>query len=107
MIAVTYYRERDLLTVKGHAKSADYGKDLICAAVSALALTLGGNVEYMADSGCVTEPVVRLEEGDAQISCKPLSRFRAVVRQTFLSVCVGFELLAKKYPEYISFTFLG
>ena len=43
MIEVTYYREHNRLVVTGHAQSNEYGKDLICASASILALTLGAN----------------------------------------------------------------
>lgn len=107
MIEVIYYREHNRLTVTGHARSDEYGKDLICAAASILALTLGANVGHMADSGCVVEPIVKLEEGNAEISCKAKARYRESVRQTFMSVCVGFEILATKYPAYISYAVRG
>lgn len=107
MIEVTYYREHNRLTVTGHAKSDEYGKDLICASASILALTLGANVGHMADSGCVTEPIVKLEKGNAEISCKPKTRYQKSVRQTFMSVCVGFEILATKWPDYISYAVRG
>lgn len=107
MIEVIYYREHNRLTVTGHAKSDEYGKDLICASASILALTLGANVGNMADSGCVVDPVVKLEEGNAEISCKAKARYRESVRQTFMSVCVGFEILADKFPDYISYAVRG
>lgn len=107
MIEVTYYREHNRMTVTGHAQSNEYGKDLICASASILALTLGANVGHMADSGCVTEPIVKLEEGNAEISCKAKARYRESVRQTFMSVCVGFEILATKWPDYISYSVRG
>lgn len=107
MIEVNYYREHNRLTVTGHAKSDEYGRDLICASASILALTLGANVGHMADSGCVTEPIVKLEDGNAEICCKAKARYRESVRQTFMSVCVGFEILATKFPEYISYCVHG
>lgn len=107
MIEVTYYREHNRLTVTGHARSDEYGKDLICASASILALTLGANVGHMADSGCVTEPIVRLEEGNAEISCNARTRYRDSVKQVFMSVCAGFEILASKYPAYISYCVRG
>lgn len=107
MIEVNYYREHNRLTVKGHAQSNEPGRDLICSACSILALTMAANVGHMEESGAVTEPVVILEEGNAQISCKPRARFRDSVKQTFVSVCVGFEILAQKYPEYISYSVHG
>lgn len=107
MIEVIYYREHNRLTVTGHARSDEYGKDLICASASVLALTLGANVGHMEDSGCVTETIVKIEEGNAEISCRPKARYRESVRQTFMSVCVGFEILASKWPEYISYSVRG
>ena len=107
MIEVTYYREHNRLTVTGHAKSDEYGKDLICSAASILALTLSTNVAHMYDSGCVTEPITKVEEGNAEISCRAKARYRESVRQTFMSVCVGFEILAAKFPQYISYAVRG
>lgn len=107
MIEVVYYREHNRLTVKGHARSAEPGRDLICASCSILALTMAANVGHMSDSGCVTDAVTTLEEGNAEISCKPKARFRDSVKQTFMSVCVGFEILAHKYPAYISYDVRG
>ena len=107
MIEVIYHREHNRLTVKGHAQSNEYGKDLVCAGVSALALTMAANVGNMAAKGYVKEPVTRLEPGDAEISCKARTRYRESVRQVFMSVCVGFEILADQYPDYISYSVLG
>lgn len=107
MIEVTYYREHNRLTVQGHAKSDEYGRDLICAAASTLALTLGANVGHMVDSGCAVNPVVKLEEGNAEISCQPKARYRHSVRQVFMAVCVGFEVLAAQWPDYISYEVRG
>ena len=107
MIEVVYYREHNRLTITGHAHSDEYGKDLICAAVSALALTLSANVGNMAAKDYVREPVTRLDPGDAEISCKARTRFRQSVRQVFMSVCVGFEIMADRYPEYISYSVRG
>lgn len=107
MIEVVYYREHNRLTVKGHARSDEPGRDLICAACSILTLTMAANVGHMAGSGCVTDAVTNLEEGNAEISCRPRARYRDSVKQTFMSVCVGFEILAEKYPDYISYDVRG
>lgn len=107
MIEVIYNRAENHVTVTGHAHSDEYGRDLICSAASILTLTLGANVEHMYDSGCVDEPVMKLEEGNAEISCKAVDAYRDSVRQTFMSVCVGFEILASKWPDYISYSVRG
>lgn len=107
MIEVVYYREHNRLTVKGHAQSNEPGRDLICSACSILALTMAANVTHMDASGCVTDGVIILQDGNAEISCKPKARFKDSVKQTFVSVCVGFEILADKFPDYISYAVRG
>ena len=107
MIRVTYYRQYNRVTVEGHAGSGPKGHDLICAAVSALALTLAGNVFYMETQEAVYGVVTKLEEGNAEIQCTPYRRYKDSVAQIFRSICVGFELLATKYPENIFYEVRG
>lgn len=103
MIQATYYRKYNRLTVTGHANSAEYGHDLVCASASMLAYTLAANVANMADNGQVREPIIKNNDGDTEISCNPRHNLKASVTLVFDSVCVGFELLAHDYPEYIKY----
>lgn len=107
MIHVTYYREYNRVTVEGHAGAGPEGHDLVCAAASAIALTLAGNVSYMEAQEAVHDTIIRLDEGNAEIQCTPYRRYKASVEQIFRAVCVGFELLATKYPEHISYVVRG
>ena len=103
MIQAVYYRKYNRLTVTGHANSDEPGHDLVCASASMLAYTLAANVANMADHGQVRETIIKNDPGDAEISCNPRHNLKATVTLVFDSVCVGFELLAKDYPEYISY----
>ena len=103
MIQVVYHRNFNRLTVTGHAGAAEPGHDLVCASASMLAYTLAANVANMADAGQVREPIIRNNEGDTEISCNPRHNLKASVTLVFDSVCVGFELLAHDYPEYVSY----
>ena len=103
MIQAIYYRKYNRLTVCGHAGSAEKGHDLVCASASMLAYTLAANVANMADNGQVREPIMEMEEGNTVVSCKPRSNLKASVTLVFDSICVGFDLLAHEYPEYISY----
>ena len=103
MIQAIYYRKYNRLTVTGHAGAAEPGHDLVCASASMLAYTLAANVANMADNGQVREPIVKMDEGDTEISCNPRHNLKASVTLVFDSVCVGFELLAHDYPEYIKY----
>ena len=107
MIHVIYHRQFNRVTVEGHAGSGPEGHDLVCAAVSALALTLAGNVSYMEAQEAVHGVIMKLDEGNAEIQCTPYRRYKDSVEQIFRSICVGFELLATKYPEKISYSVMG
>jgi uncharacterized protein YsxB (DUF464 family) len=107
MIRVTYYRQYSRVTVEGHAGSGPKGHDLVCASASALALTLAGNVSYMESQDAVYGVIIKLEEGNAEIQCTPYRRYKDSVAQIYRAICVGFELLATKYPENISYEVRG
>lgn len=103
MIQATYYRNYNRLTVTGHANSAEPGHDLVCASASMLAYTLAANVANMADNGQVRKPIIENSEGNTEISCNPRHNLKKIVTLVFDSICVGFELLAHDYPEYITY----
>ena len=103
MIQATYYRSYNRLTVTGHAGSAEPGHDLVCASASMLAYTLAANVANMADNKQVREPIMKMDEGDTVISCKPRHNLTTTVTLVFDTVCAGFGLLAYQHPEYISY----
>ena len=107
MIRVIYYRTYNRVTVEGHAGAGPEGHDLVCASVSALALTLAGNVSYMEAQEAVHGVIIKLDNGYAEIQCTPYRRYKDSAQQIFRAICVGFELLATKYPEHISYEVRG
>ena len=107
MINVVYNKHKNSVIVTGHANSAPVGHDLVCAAVSALVLTLAGNVSYLEAQEIVKNVIIVLNEGNAEVQCKPNSQLKDCVRQIYHTICVGFELLSTKYPENIYYEVLG
>ena len=107
MIHVTYHRKYNRVTVEGHAGSGPKGHDLVCASASALALTLAGNVSYMEAQEAVRNVIIKLDDGNAEIQCTAYRRYKESVEQIYRAICVGFELLATKYPENISYEVRG
>lgn len=107
MLQVKYNRFYNKLTVHGHAGAGKKGEDLVCSAASILVHTLDANVAHMADAGLVHNVVSDIREGDAAISCRAIRGSERIVASTFQSVCVGFEILSSKFPEYISFKIMG
>ena len=108
MVNVIYDRKKLKLTVKGHAKSGEAGHDLVCAAASILVYTLAGNVAQLSeDKSRVRRPVIDLNEGDATVACSPIHGMTAVTTLVFDTICSGFDILAQKYPENVSYTVRG
>lgn len=107
MIEVIYYREHNRVTVTGHANAAPIGEDLVCSAASILTRTLAANVEHLVKAGAARDSIIRLEEGDAEISCKVSHKFKAVAETIFSGICVGFEILADGAPDFISYSVRG
>ena len=107
MIQVVYYRNYNRLTIEGHAHSGEPGHDLVCAACSAMTYTLAANVGNMETLGHVRDVIVKLEPGNAEISCRPKNKYTAVVARIFEAICVGFELLAADNHLYITYEIHG
>lgn len=107
MIKVVYHRGLNRVEVQGHAQSGEEGHDLVCASASILIYTLASFVENMKVAKQVYNPKTDLKEGDALISCDPPNRYKGSVTLVFDSICGGFELLAKDYPDNISYEIRG
>ena len=87
--------------VSGHAGSGPWGRDLVCAAVSTLVLTLAENVRRLAAQGAAEDPRILLDRGTASISCLPAGSGQDPVVPVFETLALGFRLLARQYPEFI------
>ena len=107
MIQVTYYRSYNRITIQGHARSGEPGHDLVCAGVSTLAYTMAANVANLESQGHARNVIVKMEPGDAEISFTVRGGAKALVARIMEAVCVGFEILAKDYPEFISYEIHG
>lgn len=98
MIKVTYgSREPPSLIIKGHANYAEYGKDIVCAAVSVLFETL---VEAL---GNYTDDVydIRREPGECSIVWQsPQSETGRLLTMVILD---GIQSTALSYPDHVMF----
>lgn len=86
------------LVVEGHAGAAPKGRDIVCAAASALVYALDGTLRAF---GAVVEG--GLSPGRAVISCGDNDR----VRTAFLVAAVGFAQLQASYPQFVRASFEG
>lgn len=89
------------LVVLGHADYAEYGKDIVCAGVSALVQALIGWIEenhYKANGICVD-----IKDGEAIISCYGDEDVAAV----FNMASIGLEQMADSYPDQVQIEIIG
>ena len=106
MIEITYHQRLHSLEMKGHARSEEEGRDLVCAAASMLAATLAQAAEDLKTAGAAVSAEIRLDKGDAGIYCKARERHDSAVRLVFDSICKGFDLLAHEHPQYVHYRML-
>lgn len=107
MIKVVYHRELNRVTMEGHAKSGEVGHDLVCASASILIYTLASFVQNLKESGQARYNFVAIKEGDAIVSCQAPNKYKSAVTLVFDSICGGFELLARDYPENVTYEIRG
>ena len=101
MIEIVYKRKKHLVTMNGHAGSGQAGRDIVCAAATMLLYTLASNVTNLCDSKprLYRRKHIRLTEGYGEVSCAPIRDAKTVGTLVFDTVCAGFELLSRQYPE--------
>ena len=104
MIKVTYTVSKNTvsLTLEGHACSAAYGHDLVCASASILCYTLASALESKYEcEELANKPMIVLKEGYARIECSPLQKERRDTLGAYELTVRGFSILSGKYPEYV------
>ena len=107
MIEVIYDRRQHRLIVQGHAQSGESGHDLVCASASILAYSLAASIANAEERGTVTEVYTYFDKGEAEIRCKPARKMDSVVRLMYSTICAGYELLSRQYPDNIHYDVVG
>lgn len=89
------------LVVLGHANYDEYGRDIVCAGVSALVQALIGWVEeHYETSSCIS---IDTQGGEVIISCEGGEEVAAV----FHMASIGLEQLADSYPDHVQIDIIG
>lgn len=112
MIQVRFEKSDDgktlILTLKGHSGQAEMGQDIVCSAASILAYTVAQMVTTMREEGKLKKsPHIRMESGDATITCKPTKQYFGEAMHTYRVAQTGYELLAHTYKDYVRVTKFG
>lgn len=84
------------LSAFGHANYAEGGKDIVCAAVSALCTALANTlVEYG-----VPKASIRMKEGDFLVNAT-IRRNQAQCEGAYDMAVMGLSMIAEKYPDHV------
>ncbi len=103
MIKVIYDRERSLVTIDGHAGWDKDGRDIVCAAVSAITYTIANAIDNMKDAGHISARQMKLNKGDAVIRWVPKKAYSAVITLVVDAICAGYDLVAQQYPSHVTY----
>ena len=96
------------LKLSGHAGQAEHGQDIVCSAASILAYTVAQALQFQyEDDGLKKKPHLKLEPGDTVIVAKPKPERYEEALHTFFVAQVGYSLLARTYPQYVSLSSFG
>ena len=110
MLKVTFNQKDNnlILKIKGHAGQADIGHDIVCASASILAYTVAQLVKVAEAQGDLKKaPQVKLDSGDAVISCEPIDEARNGLLSAYMFAEVGYNLLAHNFPQYVELKTFG
>ena len=99
MTRAIYDREHLRLTMEGHAEAGPGGEDLVCAALSMLAMTLERRVREREEEYL---PAVSRGPGRFCVECFPEEGFEDSCRECFDTVAAGLALLAEERPAFVS-----
>ena len=96
MIVIT--RAENSIKICGHANYAEYGKDIVCSAVSTLTQTLIASLEKLKDD----DFGYRAEAGNVNIVFgEDLSEIAQLLIKSFF---IGANGVAAAYPDYVTVT---
>ncbi|NEW63267.1 ribosomal-processing cysteine protease Prp [Granulicatella sp. zg-ZJ] len=90
--------------ITGHAQFAEHGEDIVCAAVSALAITTCNGIEHIAKY----QPIIDIEEefgGYMYVEVlDDLTNDQHYITQTLLeNLYLGLCEISKEYPDFVQF----
>ena len=91
------------MTLKGHARAAPKGQDLVCASATTLAYTVAQAVQFFHEQGGILsrKPKIDIREGNATVIATPTEEGYAEVLHAFWVVQCGIHLLAHNYPNHV------
>ena len=100
-ITLNSYYDDHILECTGHTGYATRGKDIICASVSILCLTIADYLNEAAKNGLISNLLCDISSGYANI--RFTSKHGEEAEKCFLAITNGFKLLAECFPDHINY----
>ena len=89
------------LSIQGHAEYAEQGKDIVCAAISALTYTALNAIDNM--EGVIKD--IHVSDGDVKINVTPITKEHDYdLRIVFDVIMGGLRMLENRYRGNIAIT---
>ena len=102
MTEITFIKSKNSfeLKVEGHSGYAEKGKDIACAGLSTLVVSLANMLE---ESGFKFKipPLVIIKEGYALICAYPKKQYFREIETAFTTIMCGFKWLSEEFNENI------
>ena len=96
----TYYDDH-ILECTGHTGYGPHGKDILCASVTILCLTIKDYLTEAAKNGLISNFLCDISQGYANI--RFTSAIGGEADRCFLAITSGFKLLSECFPDHISY----
>lgn len=84
--------------LKGHSGYAEHGKDIVCSAVSVLAITAVNSIERL------TEGIIKAETKDGYMKAKLISTDNCDAQLILKSMVLGLNMISEQYPDNVVIT---
>lgn len=89
------------LSMEGHARSAERGRDIVCAAASMLLFTLAEAICMLEKTGAAKSVASVFDKGKAELKWEAVTGREKECNIATKAVLGGFRILADRYPEYV------
>ena len=101
MIKLHFYKKNEKFVgfeCSGHSGYAEHGKDIVCSAVSVLAITTVNSIEKLTD--CIVEA----ETKDGYMKARLISTDNCDAQLILKSMLLGLDMISEQYPNNVVIT---
>ncbi len=91
------------LSITGHANSAEHGRDLVCAAVSSIAIGGLNAIAKATDNNAELQFNYHVSEGNVKVKINDLDNLK--VQWILETMLIQLETIAQDYQQYIKINY--